>query len=75
MLCSLDELGWTRSAPDQVAVLRDVTPGDSLDNRPDWTSLVVSPLIKEEWIVSTYSLVQVVPVRSDHELERRPATT
>jgi phenylalanyl-tRNA synthetase beta chain len=51
MLCSLDELGWTRSAPDQVAVLRNVTPGDNLDNRPDWVSLVASPLVEPAWIV------------------------
>jgi tRNA-binding EMAP/Myf-like protein len=32
MLCSLDELGWAYRGPDEVATLRDVVPGDSLDN-------------------------------------------
>jgi tRNA-binding EMAP/Myf-like protein len=31
MLCSLDELGWTFDGPDEVAVLRGLEPGDSLD--------------------------------------------
>jgi tRNA-binding EMAP/Myf-like protein len=31
MLCSLDELGWTVDGPDEVAVLRRLKPGDSLD--------------------------------------------
>jgi tRNA-binding EMAP/Myf-like protein len=34
MLCSLDELGWIRGGPNEVAVLRDLTPGQSLDNLP-----------------------------------------
>lgn len=51
MLCSLDELGWTQSAPDQVVLLRDVTPGMVLDNCPDWTSLVESPVIMADWII------------------------
>ncbi|HEX3592970.1 MAG TPA: hypothetical protein VHV74_25365 [Pseudonocardiaceae bacterium] len=51
MLCSLDELGWTRSAPDQVALLRDVVPGTVLDNHPDWMSLVQSPTVMPAWIV------------------------
>lgn len=34
MLCSLDELGWIRGGPDEVAVLCDLTPGDSLDALP-----------------------------------------
>jgi tRNA-binding EMAP/Myf-like protein len=31
MLCSLDELGWIADGPDEVAVLRRLKPGDSLD--------------------------------------------
>lgn len=31
MLCSLVELGWAQSCPDEVALLRDVKPGDCLD--------------------------------------------
>lgn len=34
MLCSLDELGWLNGGPDEVAVLRDVMPGQSLDDLP-----------------------------------------
>jgi len=34
MLCSLDELGWTVDGPDEVAVLRRLKPGDSLDGIP-----------------------------------------
>jgi hypothetical protein len=34
MLCSLDELGWIRGGPDEVAVLCDLAPGDSLDDLP-----------------------------------------
>ena len=32
MLCSLDELGWLVGGPDEVAVLRGLLPGESLDN-------------------------------------------
>jgi hypothetical protein len=31
MLCSLDELGWIPYGPNKVAVLRDLTPGQHLD--------------------------------------------
>lgn len=31
MLCSLNELGWAVSGPDEVATLRDVDPGEPLD--------------------------------------------
>jgi tRNA-binding EMAP/Myf-like protein len=42
MLCSLDELGWTRRGPDEVAVLRGVTPGQRLDDLPShWRPEVV----------------------------------
>lgn len=34
MLCSLDELGWTRYGLNEVAILRDLTPGESLDDFP-----------------------------------------
>lgn len=41
MLCSLAELGWSSNAPDEVALLRNVTPGESLDKvtATDWQSL------------------------------------
>jgi tRNA-binding EMAP/Myf-like protein len=32
MLCSLDELGWSVDGPDEVAILRGLEPGDSLDD-------------------------------------------
>jgi tRNA-binding EMAP/Myf-like protein len=35
MLCSLDELGWIRGGPNEVAVLRALTLGDSLDELPE----------------------------------------
>ena len=31
MLCSLAELGWDASGPDEVAILKDVDPGASID--------------------------------------------
>lgn len=31
MLCSLNELGWAIGARDEVALLKDVRPGDALD--------------------------------------------
>ncbi|WP_407779565.1 hypothetical protein [Actinophytocola sp.] len=34
MLCSLDELGWLRNGPNEVAILCDLTLGDSLDDLP-----------------------------------------
>jgi len=34
MLCSLEELGWVVGGSDEVAVLRGVSPGDSLDDLP-----------------------------------------
>lgn len=34
MLCSLAELGWNPTGPDEVALLRNVTPGDCLDGIP-----------------------------------------
>ena len=34
MLCSLDELGWLRGGPDEVAILCDLSPGQSLDDLP-----------------------------------------
>jgi hypothetical protein len=34
MLCSLDELGWIRGGPDEVATLCDLTPGELLDHLP-----------------------------------------
>lgn len=44
MLCSLAELGWDFEAPDEVALLRDVIPGDSLDLAAlgDWKILVIN---------------------------------
>lgn len=34
MLCSLHELGWLTGGPDEVAILRNMTPGDRLDELP-----------------------------------------
>jgi tRNA-binding EMAP/Myf-like protein len=51
MLCSLDELGWTKSGPDEVALLHNVYVGDSLDDRLDWMSIVASPKIEPSWVV------------------------
>lgn len=34
MLCSLNELGWISGGPNEVAILRNVTPGQSLDDLP-----------------------------------------
>lgn len=45
MLCSLDELGWAVGAPDEVALLKNVRAGESLDGLPlHWrVSIVESP--------------------------------
>jgi phenylalanyl-tRNA synthetase beta chain len=44
MLCSLAELGWNADGPDEVALLYNVTAGDSLDKvaETDWQSLVIN---------------------------------
>lgn len=44
MLCSLAELGWDPGAPDEVALLRNVKPGESLDDvtATGWQSLVIN---------------------------------
>jgi tRNA-binding EMAP/Myf-like protein len=43
MLCSLDELGWISGGPNEVAVLYNLTPGQSLDYLPPnrWPEVVV----------------------------------
>jgi tRNA-binding EMAP/Myf-like protein len=50
MLCSLAELGWNADGPDEVARLRNVTPGDSLDKigETDWQSLVINTTITSD---------------------------
>jgi tRNA-binding EMAP/Myf-like protein len=35
MLCSLAELGWDRNGPDEVALLKDVAPGELIDDFAD----------------------------------------
>lgn len=35
MLCSLNELGWAKGGPDEVAILRNLRPGFTLDDLPD----------------------------------------
>lgn len=47
MLCSLAELGWNPDAPDEVALLRNVMPGDCLDN--------VSPGDRQSLVINTPS--------------------
>lgn len=44
MLCSLAELGWNLNGPDEVALLRNVKPGDPLDRvtATEWQSLVIN---------------------------------
>jgi tRNA-binding EMAP/Myf-like protein len=43
MLCSLDELGWIAGGPNEVAILRDVKPGQSLCSisADRWAQVVV----------------------------------
>lgn len=42
MLCSLDELGWAKGGPDEVAILQNVKPGMSLDGlSPDQRERIV----------------------------------
>jgi len=45
MLCSLDELGWIQGGPDEVAILRDLAPGESLDDLPN----DLRPNVVEGW--------------------------
>lgn len=45
MLCSLDELGWIRQGPNEVAVLCDLPLGQSLDNLP----VKRRPLVVVDW--------------------------
>lgn len=45
MLCSLAEIGWDPKGPDEVALLRDVRPGDVLDGYAwDWWTIVIEPV-------------------------------
>ncbi|GAB1508538.1 hypothetical protein [Actinophytocola sp. KF-1] len=45
MLCSLDELGWARGGPNEVAVLKDLRPGFVLDELdPD-----LRPAVVKKW--------------------------
>jgi hypothetical protein len=57
MLCSLDELGWADRAPDEVAILRDVAPGTSLDGLSPKRrkAIVVSPRPSRSFEVSWLS--------------------
>lgn len=44
MLCSLVELGWSLACPDEVARLRDLSPGDELKEIPaGWRVDAVTP--------------------------------
>lgn len=62
MLCSLAELGWDPVGPDEVALLRDVRPGDSLDGYAwDWWTIVVEPVEPVLIPAPTLTLPQMVP--------------
>lgn len=60
MLCSLGELGWDTTAPEEVALLHNVTPGASLDGvtATEWPPLVIN----------TTSASDSVPVRDAQRL-------
>lgn len=45
MLCSLDELGWMYGGPNTVPVLRDLEPGECLDDLPPY----LRPVVVAEW--------------------------
>ena len=59
MLCSLDELGWIQSGPDQVALRQGVETGERLDGVLGW-SKVLSP-IQDECAEATDQLLQTLP--------------
>lgn len=53
MLCSLTELGWALSGPDEVALLREVVPGSSMDGLApaQRRRIVVPPALSTELLV------------------------
>lgn len=54
MLCSLVELGWSQACPDEVARLRDLSPGDELKEiRDEWRVDVVTPQLAPYVTVTT----------------------
>lgn len=60
MLCSLNELGWARGGPDEVALLRNLQPGFRLDElSPD-----LRPAVVRQWdqaIEEVDTLVGIMP--------------
>ncbi len=62
MLCSLVELGWDPNAPEEVARLRNVTPGTSLDNVTEWRALTINTASKTD-------------SEPDREVQLRPGIT
>ncbi len=68
MLCSLAELGWDRSAPDEVARLRNVTPGASLDDvtETEWPALVISTTSTS--VSEPVPDIQRLPIRAEESV-------
>jgi tRNA-binding EMAP/Myf-like protein len=66
MLCSLDELGWAVGAPDEVAILRNVRAGDSLDRLSlrRRASIVESPRPKVGWPAALTLWALLIALRS-----------
>jgi tRNA-binding EMAP/Myf-like protein len=66
MLCSLDELGWAVGAPDEVAILRNVRAGDSLDGLSlrQRASIVESPRPMVGWRVAFLLWALLIAFRS-----------
>ena len=65
MLCSLEELGWTVEGPDEVAILRGLEPGDSLDSIPTRLRFdhVVRPLPLQQARAGTIVLDRITKYR------------
>jgi tRNA-binding EMAP/Myf-like protein len=66
MLCSLDELGWAVGAPDEVAILRNVRAGDSLDGLSlrRRASIIESPRPMVGWRVALVVWSLLIALRS-----------
>jgi len=66
MLCSLDELGWTVEGPDEVAILRWLAPGDSLDGIP--TTLRFDHVVRPQPLRQARADTLVLDMITEHRL-------
>ncbi|HEV7649967.1 MAG TPA: hypothetical protein VGP26_17605 [Actinophytocola sp.] len=66
MFCSLDELGWCRGGPDEVAILRGLKPGMCLDTIPPYrrANHVSRPQCFQLLEVATTSTMSQLPLEA-----------